>query len=119
MAITETLLTVDQGSEFDKTWEWGWQDPDVEGFNLNNVSGWTAKCQIRATPGLTGTIYETDVPVEVGGEDGRFTIIIPTGMSRLWKWKFAFYDIVLTPPVPGEPVRVVEGKIRVRPGVSQ
>lgn len=111
MAHVETLLEVDQGSPFEQSWQWGFSpDENSETFTPYNLTGWTAKCQIRAVPSLTGQVYAANVPITIDGPTGTITLSISDDMSLPWKWEFGFYDVVLIKP-DGTPERFAEGKV--------
>lgn len=116
MAKVTTLLVVDQGTFFTKTWRWSTQDIETAIITPVDLTGWTSISQIRAA---SGYLLQDSVPITLGGMAGTITLSFTADMSWAWKWDIGLYDILLINPdgVPGP--RFAEGRVDVRRGESR
>lgn len=118
-AKVTTLLKVNQGVDFTAQWVWETQDEDSAVVTPKNMTGWTAYCQIRATPAPNGFVLQDNVPVVLGATDGTVTLSIPAEMSWAWTWDMGMYDVVLFDD-SGRPVaRFAEGRVDVDLGATK
>jgi hypothetical protein len=118
MSKVTTLLNVDQGSDFEQSWVWGTRPENSSIFSPNNLTGWTAQCQIRSTPTPTGNLLVPSVSVAIDGPAGKITLSIPGATSWPWKWSFGFYDVVLIAPTTLKRTQFADGQITLHPGVT-
>lgn len=94
-----------------------WLDKNKKPINL---TGYTAKMQVRTTAG--GTLLldanTTNGYIVLGTLNGVIDFNVPEAIITALTFTSAVYDLVLT-PAAGGPIRFIEGKVTVSPGVTQ
>ena len=83
-----------------------------------NVTGWTAKSQIRSAPGIPTVLYEwsaTAGNLTVSGSS--VTLRVPAADSSGWTWTSAEYDLILI-DLNGNVYRIAEGPVQVDPATT-
>lgn len=105
-------IEVDQGSKFELT-----VSVTIHGA-LVDISGWTARLQIRGDRRLDSPVLATLVSSGIGAE---LTVVGPSAQVQIdmhgatslgWDWDYGQYDLTVYEP-GGEPHRVLQGKVTV------
>lgn len=115
MATLTFPLNINQGEAWSVTF------PVIDANNNPmNVTGWTAKAQIRGAPGET-VLYEWSAAnsnITVSGT--TVTISLTGAVSAAWTWIGinAEYDLYVT-NLSGQPYRIAQGPVIVSPEVTQ
>lgn len=88
------LLVIDQGVDLDKTLLWQKGTPLV---NVN-LTGATAKCQVRSREGvLLATFQTSDGTLVLGGTAGTVRFAAPASVTTGFSWTdTASYDMIVT-----------------------
>jgi len=108
----ERLLKFDQGSKFTYTVKVLFDGA------LVNISGWTARMQVRGdrrpTSPVIATFSSTGVSprLTVLGPEALVLIDVPGADTLGWDWDQGQYDLTIYEP-SGEPHRVLQGAARV------
>ncbi len=119
MPAAKRNLAIEQFATFTKRLIW--RDSKKRPINL---TGWTAKLQMRANAGSNTVLLE--LSTENGGIvidplKGIIDLILTDEQTGALTFAAAVYDLVLT--APGAPVgqahRLIEGKVLVSPGVTR
>lgn len=65
-----------------------------------NVSGYTARMQIRETVDAAAYVYQalSGGAITVGGSDGKFTLSIPAVTTAAWTFASGVYDLEIVTP---------------------
>jgi len=95
-----------------------WLDKNQKPVNL---TGWTAKLQVRTAPEATPVLVEASTAngrILLGQTNGVIDIEIPESLITALTVTEAVYDLILTSPA-SVPRRFIQGKVRVSPGVTQ
>lgn len=111
MPALEYNLAVEQGSTFRRS------IPvlDDTGVPLN-VTGWSARGQIRLTHRDRTVAYDLGPHLEVAGTNVE--LVIPAEDSSLWTWRWAVYDVEVVDLI-GNPTRLIQGSVSVSPEVTR
>lgn len=109
-------ITIEQGATFTEQWEW--QDSAAVPVNL---TGYTAKLQIRALPDAASpalvTLTDT-AGITLGGATGIITPTITAAVTLTLPIVSALrYDLRMTAP-SGKVTRLVKGSASVDPAVT-
>lgn len=116
MAAGRYDFTLEQGTTFRRTFRW--RQPD--GVTPKDLTGWTAKMQIRPKPGQPEALtLSTDAPggITINGAAGEVTVTILPAQSSAITIRRGVYDLELTSP-GGEVFRLIEGTVTVSPEVT-
>jgi ketopantoate hydroxymethyltransferase len=108
-------MVIQQGATFQRTVTW----KDENGA-LINLTGYTARLQIRETPDATATIVSlTDSSgLVLGGSAGTIAITISATATAALTITRAVYDLELV-TAGGIVTRLLEGTVSVTPEVSR
>lgn len=105
-------LNINQGETYSVTFP----VVDANGAPVN-VTGWTARSQIRQTP-VDAILYEWSAAnhnIVVTGT--TVTLTVSPADSSLWEWTSARYDLDLT-DLSGNVSRLAEGDVCVSPAIT-
>jgi hypothetical protein len=110
MPALEYALLVEQGSDYRRA------IPVFDRITKQSqdVTGWTAAGQIRATPTSDSVLCQLDLTPD--GTD--VMLFIPAAESSTWTWTKARYDIEVTSP-SGDKSRIIKGLVIVDPEVTR
>jgi hypothetical protein len=113
MPAAKLNITVEQGATFSKRLVW--RDKNKRPINL---SGYTAKMQIRASATSTDVLFELStsnqrITLAAGG-----VIQLDIAANDTDQIKAGVYDLKLYAPT-GQEIRLIEGKVTVSPGVTR
>lgn len=101
---------IEQGATLQRRLRWR------AGGKAVDLSGWTARCQLRPAPRSTALFDE--LSTENGritlSADGDITLLWPADVSAGFEFAFAHYDLLLVAP-NGDVTRLVEGQITIIP----
>lgn len=99
-------------------YRWPISDP-ATGTPLD-ISGWSARGQVRKWPGADTVLHEwsTTAGNLTLGVDGYLTITVSPAESSAWDWSEGRYDIELTKP-DGDVIRVAAGPVMVSPEITR
>ena len=104
----------DQGATIDQTLTWS----NSEGTPYN-LTGWTAKMQIRERAG--GTLYQTlttsDATIVLGGAAGTIRLTLSATVTAAWTFLTGVYDLELTNG-SNQVTRLLRGSVVVSPEVT-
>jgi len=118
MAVRVENWNIDQGADFIRVNLV--TDPDTDA--PVNLTGWTAKAQIRPTTDSATLLHELTSAggTILLGADGKVTFKIPGATSLAWTWIAveAKYDVLLTGPA-GQLIRMLEGDVLVSPDTTR
>lgn len=108
-------IVIEQGSIFKKTFVWTLPS------GVQNLTGWTARMQVRrkvSDPVVLVELTTENGGIELGGVEGTVYLEIDAVTTGgLTEMNNGRYDLEL---VSGsEPVRLVEGEVRVTPQVTR
>lgn len=125
--------TWEQGTTIDKTFTWHGPTPEGEPEGTPgspiDLTGYTARMQIRATQKSTVILHEFTTEnggIELGGENGTIRVKASAAQTAAWSWPTrgrsskatALYDLKLIDSAGGE-IRLFEGKITLVSGVTR
>lgn len=107
-------LTIDQGATLDKLITWT-SDAGIP----YDITGWTAKMQIRDSPGgtLLQTLTTSDSTIVLGGAAGTIRLVLAAAVTSAWTWRTGVYDLELTNPSAAV-TRLLQGPVTVSPEVT-
>lgn len=111
------FLTIPQGG----IWRRAWPIIDADTGEPVDITGATARAQVRAFPSAAETLYEWTIlngGVEIDTVNSWVILNTPAAVSAVWTWTHGYYDILLT-ELGGNVVRVVQGTITVDLGVTR
>lgn len=118
MGVRLDTWNIDQGADFTR---WYPVTDPTSGLPIN-LTGWTAKAQIRPARDSSTLLHEL---TSAGGTillgvDGKVTFKIAGSVSALWTWigTEARFDCLLTGPT-SQLIRMVEGKVLVSPNTTE
>jgi hypothetical protein len=91
------------------------------------IPGWAVDLKVKTKPG--GNVLHESTPAHItltatthNGDtipDSTLTLIIPAAISETWKWRKAWYRVVITAPGgdPADPhrYRILDGPLIIRP----
>lgn len=107
-----------QGATVDRTLTW-----ENEAGTPYDITGWTAKMEIREREGGTvyATLTTTDGTIVLGGVAGTIRLLVDAATTAAWTWKSGVYDLLLTnpSPTPDQTTRLIGGPAILHPGVTQ
>jgi hypothetical protein len=117
MAVEIVNFTINQG----ETWS-----EEVIPVALHNYSGYTGRCQIRATAEATSPVIASPL-VEITGEGQRFslsltaaeTLALPVGGTTVSSTTVYLYDVFLTSADTLTTTKSAQGTITVIPAVTR
>ena len=109
MPALEYDLAVEQGSTFRRS------VPVLDDTgNPLDVTGWSARGQIRLTFRDSAPVYELDITVA----GTNVELVIPAADSSEWMWRHGVYDVELVDLI-GHPTRLIQGSVTVSPEVTR
>jgi hypothetical protein len=79
-----------------------------------DLTGWSARGQIRLTYRDTGVAYELDLTAA----GSTVELVIPAADSSEWQWRHGVYDVELL-DADGTPTRLMQGNVTVSPEVTR
>ena len=109
-------ITIEQGSNFKRTFTW--KDSNAAPVN---VTGYTAKLNIKGKKSDTTALYSTDQAghIVLGGSAGTITINVPAATTDALDFNWGVWDIELTDTnTPGQVTRLLEGKVKLNKQVT-
>lgn len=115
-AVAKVALLIMQGATFRH--KFTWQGADKRSRNL---TGYTAKMQIRATAAATAVLQElssVNGKISLGGNLGTIDLHLTALETASYSWSTAVYDLELIAP-SGDVYRLVEGGVTVSPEVTR
>lgn len=84
-----------------------------------DITGYTARMQIRATISATAKLYESaGGDFVINGVAGEVILTIASATTTAWTWATGVYDIEIVSPL-GEVTRLIKGKVKVDPEVTR
>lgn len=115
MSVRRDRLVIPQGSY----WETSWRVRDSDGVPLADLSGWSARAQIRATLDSASVLHEWSVAAgNVTLSAPWVTLIVFDTDSDAWTWTDGVYDIEVTDP-GARVYRIAEGTVFVSREVTR
>jgi hypothetical protein len=116
LPIAEADIAIFQGATFNQTLYYETGDPSAP----VNLTGYTAKMQIRSTPQSKALILELSSPssgITLGGSAGSITLAISATTTAALSAQEAVYDLELT---TGSTVtRILQGNVIISPEVTR
>ena len=109
-----STLIIQQGT----TWQRRWLITDPDSDAPRDLSGWTARGQIRIHQADVGPVFEWQGSGITCDEDGYVTVSVTPDQSSTWNWRDGYYDIELVDP-SDQVVRIAQGYVRVSPEVTR
>jgi hypothetical protein len=109
-------FTIDKGEKFTRTLTW--RD---ENDNAINLTGWTARMQIRRTHYDDPPLVELTTAngrIALGGTAGTITLTIAADLTTAITVSSGVYDLELVNP-SSEPTRLLKGTITFTPEVTR
>ena len=83
-----------------------------------DLTGWTLAAQVRKLPTSATILYDL-APTVTNAAEGRWQILIPDEVSRLWAWNSGMWDLRAEAPGAGQAIRLVSGTVTVSPAVTR
>jgi hypothetical protein len=107
-------ITIEQGSNFKRTFTW--KDSNAAPVN---VTGYTAKLNIKGKKSDTSALYSTDQAghIALGGTAGTITINVPAATTGALDFNWGVWDIELTDG-SSNVTRLLEGKVKLSKQVT-
>ncbi len=85
-----------------------------------NITGYSARMQIRASISDATTLYVSDPShFTISGAAGKVTLNIPASITTVWTFSRGVYDIELYTSGDTTVIRLVKGKVKVDPEVTR
>lgn len=86
-----------------------------------DVTGYTAKLQVRPYEGSDDVLFEMSTEnSKISTNDGTVTLILAAADFQDATWDTGVYDIVITSPgSPGSKTRILEGKFYIDKGTTR
>lgn len=109
-------ITVEQGATFVQPIIW----KDDDG-NVINLTGATAKMQVRQYAGATTVLFEASTAngkLAILGDLGQITLTITAAESSAFTWLFGKYDLEVT-TAGGSVYRLLRGNITISSEVTK
>jgi len=109
-------LVIEQGARFDPVLTW----KDENGVVIN-LTGWTARMQIRASKSEAAFLIELTTEnggITLGGAAGTISLVITGTATAAITWTKGVYDLEMVSP-SGYPTRLVEGTVKVKTEVTK
>lgn len=113
MPAAKLNLSVEQGATYSKRLVW--RDKNKRPVNL---SGYTAKMQVRASASSPTVLYELSTANGRISMPGSGVIQIDISADDTETFVAGVYDLKLYAPT-GQEIRFIEGKVTVSPGVTK
>lgn len=114
-------LEINQGATFRKKFVWKVAGDDGADPVAVDLTGYTAKMQVRATVEATAVLVElstTNSRITLGGTTGEIELYLSPAVTDAFTWKSGVYDLELT-SASGEIERLLAGAVTVVPGVTR
>jgi hypothetical protein len=110
-------FSIKQGADVDFTVQvWA----DALHTVIQNITSWTAKMQIRESPGSTLIQELTHIAgLTINGPAGQVTVHIEGSVTAGYTWTVAKYDLFVFGPGNDPAECVLEGDITVNPRITQ
>lgn len=123
MAAVVEDLDIEQGATFEFVFEWVNVDDDGNEIGPVDMTGWTARMQVRKTqqaPPLVTLTSEVGGGITLGGADGVVELLLTDQQTDLITQK-ALYDLEAKEPVElgGKVHRLLKGKVTPDPNITQ
>lgn len=109
-------LYIHQGATYNHTWVY----LDEAGAPIN-ITGYTARLQIRATQAATTFLYEATTAngaITISGALGEVRLKIPAATLSAWTWTTGVYDLELEGLLL-ETDKLSWGRVRVKPEITR
>lgn len=90
----------------------------LSGSDPVDLTGWTLAAQVRKLPTSATILYDL-APTVTNAAEGRWQILIPAEVSRLWAWNSGMWDLRAEAPGAGQAIRLVSGTVTVNPAVTR
>jgi hypothetical protein len=112
-----TPLTIEQGT----TWQCRWPVADPTTGEPVDLTGWSARGQVRKWAGAEPVLHEWSVDADnlTLGVDGYLSITVDPAESSTWDWCDGRYDIELTDPNGTRVIRIAAGPVTVSPEITR
>jgi hypothetical protein len=111
MTALDYDLAIEQGSAYRRS------IPVLdEAGSLLDVTGWSARGQIRLTHTSATTLHDLSSNLTV--TDSAVVLEIPADSSAPWVWREGVYDVELVDPA-GTPTRLLQGRVLVSPEATR
>ena len=114
-------LCIEQGATFTRVFTWSTLPatgaPAGSEPTPVNLTGYTAKMQIRAFALSTTVLFDASSDIILGGSAGTISLAIPASVTEGFTWWSGVYDLLLTDP-SGNVTRLLSGSVSVSPGVT-
>lgn len=116
MVVTRTYdLRIPQGV----TWECVIPVLKADGTLLTNLTGYTARAQVRGHFGDPASLHEWSTAAgNLELADGFVTLGVAPSTSSSWPWRFGRWDLEVTDP-DGAVTRIMQGAVFVNPEVTR
>lgn len=114
-------ISIYQGATFRKSLAWKSTDENGQNPVPNNLSGWTARMQIRPTVDSSTVLHEltsANGGIALGGALGTIDLFISDESTALIRGTRAVYDLELTSPA-GDVTRLMQGSVTISPEVTR
>lgn len=112
---TKVALTIYQGSTYEHQFQL------TSGGAPFDLTGYTARMQIRATVDSATTLYSTDSvtgDITITAASGYVDLEIHGDTSSAWDFTKGVYDIEIVSPTD-KPYRIAEGSVKIVPEVTR
>lgn len=119
--IPQQNLCINQGASFSECFTWIGQII-VQGCvqpGPINISGYTAKMQIRPFQQSPTILFDCSPYLTLGGQYGTILLALPPSVTASFTWFSGVYDLLMTAPGGAYAARIMGGEVTVSPGVSQ
>ena len=116
MSAGQLHLTIEQGTDFDRTITW----KDASGA-IVDISGYTAQMQARTRIDSSETFLDlnsAEGALAIDGSNGQIHIHIPASDTASITAQQGIYDLKLT-SASGQIIRLLEGHITLSPEVTR
>ena len=120
MPATRKALVVDQGADFVQEWQWLVKANPTEEAEPRDLTGWTARMQIRRSTSAEKVLAEltTANGLLLLNHEGLVRIKIPAEVSTEWDFSSGVYDLENVDP-DGGVTRFAGGRVTVTPEVTR
>jgi hypothetical protein len=119
VALAETDLAIDQGSDYVHEWQWLTEDDD--GVRTpRDLTGWTGRMMVRRSPSaaLVLATLGTDTGTIILDADGVIRVEVPAATSSAWSWHYGVFDLEVVDP-DGGVTRFVSGSVQLSAEVTR
>jgi len=109
-----STLIIDQGT----TWQRRWRITDADSGLPRDLTGWTARAQVRAQTMAETTLFEWSPEGLTCDDDGYVTMTVTPTESSAWIWRDGMFDVELVDPT-GRVTRIAQGRVRISPEITR